>query len=54
MISYGYIIIIVVVSCMICFHFDCIVQLKKYHIAINVCSWKSATTFGDLPDCIKS
>ena len=27
-------------------------QLKKsYHIATNVCSRKSATTFGDLPDC---
>ena len=25
---------------------------KSYHIAINVCSRKSATTFGDLPDCL--
>ena len=36
---------------MILFYFDCILQLKKsYHIATNVCSRKSATTFGDLPD----
>ena len=28
-------------------------QLKKsYYIATNVCSRKSATTFGDLPDCV--
>ena len=41
---------ITVDSCMIWFHFDCIMQLKKsYHIATNVCSRKSATTFGDLP-----
>ena len=27
-------------------------QLKEsYYIATNVCSRKSATTFGDLPDC---
>ena len=52
MTSYGYIIMIIVDSCMIWFHFDCIMQLKKsYHIATNVCSGKSATTFGDLPDC---
>ena len=51
MTSYGYIIMIVVDSCMISFNFDCIMQLKKsYHIATNVCSRKSATTFGDLPD----
>ena len=51
MTSYGYIIMIIVDSCMIWFHFDCIMQLKKsYHIATNVCSRKSATTFGDLPD----
>ena len=32
-ISYGYIIIIIVDSCVIWFHFDCITQLKKsYHI----------------------
>ena len=44
---------IIVDSCMIWFHFDCIMQLKKsYHIATNVCSRKSATTFGDLPDCL--
>ena len=52
MISYGYIIMIIVDSCMVWFHFDCIMQLKKsYHIATHVCSRKSATTFGDLPDC---
>ena len=52
MISYGYIIMIIVDSCMIWFHFDCIMQLKKsYHFATNVCSRKSANTFGDLPDC---
>ena len=55
MTSYGYIIMIIVESCMIWFHFDCIMQLKKlYHIATNVCSRKSATTFGDLPDWIWS
>ena len=28
-------------------------QLKKPdYIATNVCSRKSATTFGDLPDCL--
>ena len=42
---------IIVDSCKIWFHFDCIMQLKKsYRIATNVCSKKSATTFGDLPD----
>ena len=42
-------------SCMIWFHVACIMQLKKsYHIATNVCSRKSATTFGDLPDCLKA
>ena len=52
MISYGYIIMVIVDSCMILFYFDCIMQLKKlHHIATNVCSRKSATTFGDLPDC---
>ena len=51
MTSYGYIIMIEVDFCMIWFNFDCIMQLKKsYHIAINVSSRKSATTFGDLPD----
>ena len=51
MTSYGYIIMVIVDSCMILFYIDCIMQLKKsYHIATNVCSWKSATTFGDLPD----
>ena len=44
-------IMILVDSYMILFHFDCIMQLKKsYHIATNVCSRKSATTFGELPD----
>ena len=53
MTSYGYIIINIVASCMILFYFECIMQLKKsYHIATNVCSRKSATTFGDLPDCL--
>ena len=53
MTSYGYIIMVIVDSCMIWFHFDCIMQLKKsYDIATNVCSRKSATTFGDLPDCL--
>ena len=53
MTSYGYIIMIIVDSCMIWFDFDCIMQLKKsYHIDTNVCSRKSATTFGDLPDCL--
>ena len=52
MISYIYFIMIIVDSCMIWFHFDCIMQLKiSYHIATNVCSRKSATTFGNLPDC---
>ena len=52
MTSYGYIIMAIVDFCMIWFHFDCIMQLKKsYHIATNVCSRKSATTFGDLPGC---
>ena len=47
--SNGYIIMIIVDSCMIWFHFECIMQLKKsYYIATNVCSRKRATTFGDL------
>ena len=49
---YGYIIMVIFDSCMIWGHFDCIMQSKKsYHIAINVCSRKIATIFGDLPDC---
>ena len=53
MTSYGYIIMTIVDSCMILFHWDAIMQLKKsYYIATNVCSRKSATTFGDLPDCL--
>ena len=51
MTSYGYIIMAIVDSSMIWFHFDCIMQLKKsYHIATNICNRKNATTFGDLPD----
>ena len=54
MTSYGYIIMIIVDSCIIWFHLDCIMQqrLKKsYYTATNVSSRKSATTLGDLPDC---
>ena len=52
MTSFGYIIMIIVDSCMILFYFDCLMKLtKSYHIATNVCSRKSATTSGDLPDC---
>ena len=51
MISNCYIIIIIVDSCIIWLHLDCIMQLKlSYYIATNVCSRKGATTFGDLPD----
>ena len=51
MISYGYIIMIIVDSCMIWLHLDCIMQLKNSgHIATNICSRKSATTCGDHPD----
>ena len=28
------------------------VEKKSYYIATDVCSRKSATTFGDLPDCL--
>ena len=53
MTSYGYIIMSIVYSCIIWFHLDCIMKLKlSYHIATKVCSRKSATTFGDLPDCL--
>ena len=42
---------LIVDFCIILFHFDCTMQLKKsYHVATIVCSRKSATTFGDLPD----
>ena len=52
MTSYCYVIMIAVDSYMIWFHFVWIMQLKKsYYIATNVGSRKSATTFGDLPDC---
>ena len=55
MTSNGYIIMIIVDSCIIWFHLDCITQLKKsYYIATNVSSRKGATTFGDLPDCLFS
>ena len=41
MTSFDYIFKIIVGSCMIWFHFDCIMQLRKsYHIATNVCSKK--------------
>ena len=51
MTSYGYIIMIIVDSCIIWFHWAGIMHLKKsYYIATNVSSRKSATTFGDLPD----
>ena len=50
--SHGYIIMITVDSCMIWFRFDCNIQLKNsYYTATNIGSRKSATTFGDLPDC---
>ena len=53
MTSYGYIIMAIVDFCMIWFHFDCTMQLKKtYHIATYVCSRKSDTTFGDPRDCL--
>ena len=46
---------IIVGSCMIWFHFNCIMQLKKsYQIATNVCIRESATTFGDLPECLST
>ena len=51
MTSYGYVIIVIVHSCITWFHLDCTMQLKLSHyFATNVCSRKSATTFGDLPD----
>ena len=51
MTSYGYIIMIIIDSFMIWFDFDCSMELKKsYHIATDICSRKSVTTFGDLPD----
>ena len=53
MTSYGYIIMIIVDSCMIWFHFDCTMQLKKsYYVATNVSSWKRATNCGNRPDCL--
>ena len=51
--SYGYIVMIIIDSWMLWFHFHCIMQLKiSYYIATNVSSRKNATTFGDFPDCI--
>ena len=51
MTSSGYIIMIIFHLCVIWFHLDCIMQLKKsYCIATNVSSRKNATTFGDLHD----
>ena len=48
--SYGY---IIEDSCMISFTLNCIMQLKQfYNKATKVSSGKSATTFGDLPDCL--
>ena len=55
MTSYGYIIMVIVHSCIIWFQLDCIMQLKKsyyMYIATNVSSRKGATTFGNLPDCL--
>ena len=46
---YGYMIIIIVDSCMILFHFDCIMQLKKSYDIVS--SKISGTTFGDLRYC---
>ena len=41
MTSYDYIIMIIVDSCIIWFHLDCIMKLKKsYYIATNICSKK--------------
>ena len=49
--SNGYIIMIIVDSCIIWFHLDYIMHLKKsYYIAINVSSRKKCYYFGDLPD----
>ena len=53
MTSYDDIIMIIVDSCIIWFHLDCIMQLKKsYCIATNVSSRKSATISGDPLDCL--
>ena len=49
MTSYGYIIMIIVDSCMIWYHLYHAVEESCY-IATNVISRKSATLFGDLPD----
>ena len=41
-------VLIIIDSCIIWFHLDCIMQLKQStYIATNVCSIKSAATFGD-------
>ena len=50
---YGNIIMVIVDSRIIWFHLDWIMQLKKsYRIATNVSSRNSATSIGDLPDCL--
>ena len=46
----GYIIMIIVDSCMIWFHFDCIMQLKNIILLLMIIAEKRATTFGNLPD----
>ena len=48
MTSYGYIIMIIVD--LISFWLHHAVDEVISYIATNVCSWKSATIFGDLPD----
>ena len=50
MTSYGY---IIVVSSKISFDSNCIMLLKQFH-NIATKAEKSATTFGDLPDCLIS
>ena len=53
MTSYCYIVMIMVDQFIIWFHLDCIVQFQYCcYFATNVCCKKSATTFGDLPDCL--
>ena len=48
--SYGY---IIVALCIISFNMNRIMQLKQlFNISTKVSGRKSATTFGDLPDCL--
>ena len=48
---FGY---IIVDACIISLNLNCILQLKQfYNIATKVSCRKSATTFGDLPDCLQ-